>query len=369
MQITFPNYNHSIVNVTNSILHYFHAPTHHSTLTKLDTILQKNKPNHIIYVLLDGLGVNAINYHLDKTSAIRSHLISDISSVFPPTTVAATTAVLTGQTPFETGHIGWVQYFPKEDTNLIVFHNKDFYTNTSFKENLQEKYLHLDRIYTQLQNANPTLLTKEFFPSFRKGGSESFEEEVERVLLSTHNTDKSFNYVYWVEPDLTEHIKGVYSKEVGTLLKQLDKTFSNLIHNIPNKTTVILVADHGLVDIETIDLFSYKELTDLLRQKPSVEPRATSFFVTPGKEKIFQETFTKLFGNHFKLYTKKDFLTSELLGSGTIHPTLSTSLGDFISVATDKYMFALNKEKIYKAHHAGLTNEEMLVPLVVYSKN
>ena len=43
-------------------------------------------------------------------------------------------------------------------------------------------------------------------------------------------------------------------------------------------------------------------------------------------------------------------------------------LGDFIAVAINNNMFVLNEGKSYKAHHAGLLEDEMMVPLIIYSK-
>ena len=34
----------------------------------------------------------------------------------------------------------------------------------------------------------------------------------------------------------------------------------------------------------------------------------------------------------------------------------------------DKYMFTLGNGKSYIAHHAGMSEDEMMVPLIIYSK-
>lgn len=363
-----PDYTNSIVNVTNSILAYYQAKTHHPTHSKLDQYLQEKSPNHIIYVLLDGLGMNVIEHHLPPSAALRKYLMTPITSVYPPTTVAATTAVIAGKTPFETGHIGWVQYFKQEDTNLIVFQNKDFYTGEFQTENLKEKYMSFPSFYSQINAASPHVITKEFFPSFREGGSETFSEEIDKVLLSTHNADVSFNYVYWVEPDLTQHEHGTYSKEVGSVIKQLNEEVTLLFDNVTDDTAVILIADHGLIDVEQLPLFKYDDVTSLLSQKPSIEPRTTTFFVKDGTQELFQERFNRHFHEYYDLMTTEAFLTSGLLGSGQRHPVFKQCLGDFVALAKSNYMFSLHEGKGYKAHHAGSSEEEMMVPLIVYPK-
>ena len=368
MKMTYPNYQNSILNVTCSILNYYHAPIYHPTHPELDTWLNIKQPNHIIYLLLDGLGVNVIERHLPQDAAMRRHLMMPITSVYPPTTVAATTSVISGLSPLESGHIGWVQYFRVEDTNLVVFQNKDFYNGRVPAEDLKEKYLSFASFYDQIKQASPHLETREFFPSFKEGGSETFEEQIEKVLLATHNSDASFNYVYWIEPDLSEHEFGTTSDEVATIVTSLNQSFSELMANVTEDTAVILIADHGLVDVDTIPLLEYDDIMSLLRQKPSIEPRTTTFFVQDDAHALFQERFTRHFGQWFQLYTTHEFLTSGLLGSGDIHPIYEQSLGDFVSVAIDTYMFGLHEGKGYKAHHAGLSDEEMMVPLIVYTK-
>jgi hypothetical protein len=368
MNIKHPDYQKSIVNVSNSILKHFNVPTFHPTLTKLDNYLNKISYQHVVYMLLDGLGYSLIKEHLPISAAMRKHLVEPITSVFPSTTVAATTSVLSGKTPLETGHIGWVQYIPEEKANLTVFPNVDFYTGKEFKENLEQKYMPYTSILSLIKKQNNHIQTREFFPSFRKGGSNSFQEEIERLLLFLHNTDYSFSYVYWTEPDFSVHQKGTNHEDIKQLINNLNQEFTLLINNLPPKTIVILIADHGLTNVNEIKLFNYKELLALLKQKPSIEPRATSFFVQKGKEEEFKTLFNFYFSNDFKLYTRDEFFSSNLLGPGSIHPQTQKSLGDFISVALTDKLFTLNKESTYKAHHAGLTEEEMIVPLIVVTK-
>ncbi len=360
-----PNYKNSILNVSTTFLKHYGIKSNYPSIKILEDELS-NGYNHIIYILLDGMGVSTVNNHLSKDDALRKYMNNEVTSVFPPTTVAATTAVLSGLPPISNGHIGWVQYFKKEDTNLIIFLNKDYYTDQTQEEDLKEKYLGFKNILTQISEANQDVNCKIYFPDFIQGGSKSFSEEVEKVLITTHNTDKSFNYLYWTEPDISTHIHGSKSKEVNRVIKKLNSDFEELIENVTNDTLVVVIADHGLTDIEEIPFYEYQELTSLLLRKPSVEPRTANFFIKEGKTELFKELFNKQFNNDYQLYTKTEFLDSGLLGSGEKHPMMDDFLGDFIAVATSNKMFIFNHSKGYKAHHAGLSSEEMMVPLIIY---
>ena len=367
MKLVYPDYNNSILNVSNSLLKHYGVSVKYNTIAELDNELKKNY-NHIIYILLDGMGVNVIKYHLSKNDSLHKYMVKEITSVFPPTTVAATDAVLSGLPPISNGHLGWSQYFKNEDTNLVVFQNFDYYTQIKQKVDLRKKYLSFKRLGEQITDINPSIVTKEYFPDFLEGGSKSFAEEIERVLLTTHNTDQSFNYVYWTQPDLFEHIYGVYSSEVKEVITNLNHDFSDLIDNITDDTLVVAIADHGLINIEEILLKDYPELTSLLLRKPSIEPRATNFFVKKGKEELFKDTFNKLFSQKFRLYSKQELLASKLFGEGVMHSLVPDFLGEYMAIAIDKYMFVFEESNNYIGHHAGLSEEEMMVPLIMCSK-
>ncbi|MCK5761731.1 MAG: alkaline phosphatase family protein, partial [Candidatus Izimaplasma sp.] len=323
----------------------------------------------VIYILLDGMGTNLIKNLLKEEDSLSKYMHKEITSVFPPTTVAATDAVLSGVPPIVNGHLGWVQYFEKEDINLVIFQNFDFYDNERIpNEDLRSKYLSFDRIGDQDHRHNPNVVTNELFPAFIENGSATFNEEIERVLLITHNTDKSFNYLYWTEPDLIEHKTGIYSEETKDMMQNLNNDFTELIENISDDTIVICIADHGLTNIIELPLFDNKKLLSMLKRLPSIEPRAINFFVKEGLLHEFKNLFNKHYSKYYKLYTKQEILKSKLFGVGKPHKLIDMFLGDYIALAIDKYMFTLGNGKGYIAHHAGMSQDEMMVPLIIYSK-
>jgi hypothetical protein len=366
MSIKLPDYTNSILNVSNSFLKYYSIDTPYPSHPHLDSYLTEDI-NHIIYVLLDGLGSNIVTNILQDDDALKKYMKTEITSVFPPTTVAATNAVLSAKPPIQTGYLGWVQYFEKEDTDLIVFLNKDFYTDKSFDVSLRDKYLKYDSIVDQI-NASTDTSAKIIFPQQIGGVSKSFAHGIEQALLFTHNQDKSFTYLYWTEPDTTEHKTGIDSDTTKDLLKQLNKDFTTLIENVTDDTLVVVIADHGLTDVVEENISKHKDITDCLIRKPSIEPRAINFFVKGECLESFPSTFNKHFKDTYKLYTKQEFLESNLLGQGDPHPLVDSFLGDFIGIAVKNVMISINDSKIYKAHHAGLTCDEMMVPLIIYKK-
>ena len=71
----------------------------------VDNLLKKDYKN-IVVLLLDGLGTCIMESNLKEDGFLRTHFIESISTVFPPTTVAATTSVMSGLQPIEHAWLG-----------------------------------------------------------------------------------------------------------------------------------------------------------------------------------------------------------------------------------------------------------------------
>ena len=366
--IMYPDYNNSILNVTATLLKHYNAPSIYASIPELEVELKKNY-NHVVLVLLDGMGKNIMEEHLKADAFLNKYNRKWITSIFPPTTVAATNAVLSGLPPISSGYLGWIQYFKKEKANVAVFLNHDYYhPEVKFEELLREKYLKYPTIYEQIQKYSLEVNTYELFPSFRENGFHSFHDQGNRLLEIHKNDLKTFSYVYWTEPDMTEHDYGIHSKETAKVLNDLNVELERLSEELSEDALMIVIADHGLVDVDSYDLLADKKLLSMLLRMPSMEPRATNFFIKPFLKKAFKRHFDIMYSKHFMLLSKNELLDSKLLGTGFKHPLIKDFLGDFIAIAIDQYMFKLGAHSKFVAHHAGLTQGEMEVPLVMYHK-
>ncbi|MDD2258818.1 MAG: alkaline phosphatase family protein [Bacilli bacterium] len=359
-----PDYSNSILNVSNSILHFYNIKTIYNGIDILDKEL-KNNYNHIVLILLDGMGINIIKKHLSENDALRKNIKKEISSVFPPTTVAATNSVLSGFPPFVHGNLGWMQYNKFTDSYPIVFKNIDYYDESKIlEEQFQKKYLNYKDIFAQIKDKQPDLMVTSIFPDFIEGGCASFTEEVDRVLSIVKNK-KSFTYCYWTDPDATIHEKGVNSIETGVVMKKLNNEYERLLDNISNDVLVITIADHGLIDVEEINLFEYENITKYFKRKPALEPRATAFYIIDNEYENFEKEFNKTFGKYFLLFTKEEVLRSGLFGWGIKHELFDDFIGDYLAIAFSTKMFSLSVGSMFAAHHAGITEEELMVPLII----
>ena len=101
----------------------------------------------------------------------------------------------------------------------------------------------------------------------------------------------------------------------------------------------------------------------------SLEPRAVNFFIKPDKKEIFEELFNKYFSNDFDLYKMEDVIKSKLFGDGEENEIFRDALGDYLAIGkTDKTLLYIGSEEL-KSQHAGYTDDEILVPLIVIKTN
>ena len=131
------NSSNSLVNLSSSILKRFNVKPDHETIKQVDDLLRFS--NKVVLLLFDGMGKSQIDKHLNETSFLSHMPKIEIDSVFPPTTVAATNALLAAKFPIETGWLGWCSYFKEKDTILDMFSGKESYGNQVYGNLPQSK--------------------------------------------------------------------------------------------------------------------------------------------------------------------------------------------------------------------------------------
>ena len=119
------NYNECLTNLSCSIRRYYGLDYKHSTLDYIDKLLEQKSPENVVVILFDGMGSRILDRVLDNDSFLIQNKYKDITSVFPTTTTAATTSVLTGLDPVEHGWLGWDMYIKPIDKTITLFLNTE----------------------------------------------------------------------------------------------------------------------------------------------------------------------------------------------------------------------------------------------------
>jgi len=366
----YPNYNHSILGIPNSLLSYYGAKATHPSLPILDGYLRQNYKN-VILIILDGMGMDMLQHNLSKFSFFRRHIKTKISSVFPSTTVAATTAYYSGLAPIEHGWLGWSPYFKDLDRVVELYTNKDFYTGKRQRKNVTQK-MSYPHICDKISSANSTLHCTKVFPTFvDPDGPTDFKEFCFKVKQATLKKGSQFVLAYWFDPDHTSHEFGPYSKNVKAVLKDLNSKVKRLCSELKD-SLVIVSADHGHIETQDIFLNDYPDIMDCLAKPLSLDMRVQSVFLKPNKKKTFVRLFDQFFAKDFFLMKTEEALKMNLFGLGKMHPIAKGFFGDYLLIAKGGknlvQRFPNDCYHVLKGSHSSLTTNEMLVPLIVIKK-
>lgn len=373
-----PDYNHSILNMVSSILKNYNVKNTHNTLPELDMLLQKKYKN-IVLLILDGMGENVLKA-ASPNGTFFNHQKSTITSVYPCTTTAALTTYYSGKAPIETGWIGWSQYFKEYGRTIDMLPYVDSYTKESVPRENFDVYKLLDykTTYEQIMEASPNVKTYEIKPAHCETKTEqcihihSFKGVCDSIETLCKNSEQKYIFAYFDSPDNINHKYGCDSEETKKFILEAENLIYNLTQNLAGSDTLILIsADHGHNNIhKNIPALNLNGLEDCYIMPPCLEPRFVSFWIKNDKRDYFENNFKAMFKDEFILYTKDEFLKTNLMGNGTPHKKIDDFLGDYIAIAISDTSINLgtylSKPKIKLSDHCGLTKNEMEVPFIVY---
>jgi len=375
-RLVFPDFKHSIVNLAATMAQFLGKVPQHPILPKL---AEKLKPTYknVVYLVIDGMGARILEKNLPNDSFLRQHQIDTVTSVFPSTTAAATTSLLSGLTPSEHGWFAWSVDF--DGTIVELFPNRNFYTHELLpNRNFAMQHLPYPKIYDQVQTDRAiytcypdNLSSKIHAPheiEFR-----NLRDMFRRLHQVCNETNSKFIYGYYANLDSTMHGYGTTARRSRRLLQKIERGIARLAKKHPD-TLLVVTADHGQNDVQG---FTYicddAEIQDCLAHPISLDPRGACFKIKPGKDADFQAAFQK-YENDFTLFASQDLIQKGVFGDFKLHPEYQKHLGDYIAIGgeTAKMMvFKRGEEyhghgkRLYHGEHTGLTADEMAVPVIV----
>lgn len=360
------NYNECLTNLACSIRKYFGLEYKHNTLDYIDAILEEQKPKNVVTILCDGMGSNIMDRMLPSDSFLIKNRIKAITTVFPATTVAATTSMMTGLNPVETGMLGWDMYYKDIDKTITVFANseKGDFEYKPLDEAIEYNRKHMIRksIMDEL-NEKTDYKGYTLFP-FGENAYKDLDDMYKIIEDKCNEDGMKYIYAYDTDPDHTMHEIGCDKPKIESIIEDINRRIEKLSGKLTD-TVIFVVADHGHHNVENMFIKDYPDIEECLLRNTSLEPRAINFFVKPDKKNIFENLFNKYFGNDFDLYSTEEVIASKLFGDGEENEIFRDALGDYLAIAkTDKTLLYEGSE-VLKSQHAGYTEDEILVPLIV----
>lgn len=364
-KLVYPNYQNSLLNVSSSFFKYYNLETKYPSLPILDKYLEKQY-KHIVVFLVDAMGEAIINKNLPDNSFLKENIKTTITSVSPSTTSAATTAFLSGKSPLETGWFAWQQYFQEYGRHIILFLNEDYYTKEKLDVNILQNELKHENIFDKFRQYRPEIQAKTTIFENKKQKFLPLRKLIRFAKKEIKSEKETWTYCYYPELDSLMHQVGTSHKKVQRLMKKINRCLERFSRKKKDDTLVVVLADHGQIDTEEINLINHPDLIKTLTLKPSFEGRFASFNV------IDEESFIKYYQQHFQddfvLKTKEEIFKENFFGlEGKTE--FERFLGNYFLIAKGKYILnyhELDKPSTKSGHHAGLTSDEMNISLIIF---
>ena len=376
--------NASIVNLMASILQGLGSHSNqHSALSALDNDLFLHARN-IVLLVIDGLGYNYLSNNAPH-SVMHSYLHDRLTTVFPSTTATAITTFMTGLAPQQHGLTGWFTYFQELESILTVLPVKPRLGDSSLEElniDVPSLYGHtpvFDLLEVDCHIVTPRNIAYSDYSLAHRGKARisPYNNLTEcfgltRDIIRT-DANKKYIYTYWPQFDGMAHEKGVDSKDVADHFQEVDKAFGEFIEDIKGTNTlVIATADHGIIDSGPnycIELEHHPELHNMLSMPLSGERRMAYCYVKSDRYDDFSRYLANNLAEQITVHPSRQLLEQHYYGLGSAHPDLHSRIGDFVLEMNENHtiMDTLPNEKHFYhiGTHGGLSEDEMLVPLII----
>jgi hypothetical protein len=345
---------------------------------------------HLIFVLLDGMGMNLLR-HLPPESFMARSVRREIRAVCPSTTACALTTVATAAYPSQHGATGWFTYLADRQPRPITIATLPFIERFSGEPLASrglkvQDVLPLPPILPRMKCQQTLVLTPPYiahtpYNVWSRGGTPgvgytSIPNAVDQIIARVMSAGADTTYTHWYMPDVDSicHHKGVDHPDVIPLVMGIDAELARLADRLAGRARIIVSADHGLIDVPRENQVLLRDgdaMLECLAVPPTGDARMPIFHLREGQDaQAFAAAFGERFGDRMILISTDEAERLELFGPGRMSGVSRQRFGDFIALpfhpATLAYHPA-NKPvgELFIAVHAGLSPQEMWVPLCV----
>jgi hypothetical protein len=342
----------------------------------------------VVLVILDGLGyrmLQAMNARDDRPGLL------SLASVFPSTTAAALVSLSTGRPPAEHGWLAYTMYLREVGVaaNAILLspiwsRESDLLVHWGLAP---EAAIPVPSLAERLATAG-VVTGAVFHARFRNTGfarmlyrgaaetwghyhASDFWVQLGRLLSKTRGK-RAFLTGYWSGLDTIGHAYGPGSEpweaEFRSISHLLAKQFLNQLPGEDREGTLLLLtADHGQIHVPPEQILTASqdpELSQHLMVPIMGESRAAFVHAQRGRKEAIHHYLEDAFPGWFVLMDTVEALDAGLMGKPVTDETHSRA-GDLLVLPRDRRALQPTPppEPIL-GRHGGLTQEEMLVPLM-----
>lgn len=323
--------------------------------------------DRVVLLLLDGLGWQQLQSRRHLAPTMSGMQGGPIATVLPTTTATALTSLSTGLAPGEHGIVGYRMQVHGEVLNVLRW-------STSSGD--ARHTIPPQKIQTQLPflGQRPPVITRAEFArtgftiahldGVRFTGYRMTSTLVTEVARLTRSAEP-FVYAYYEGIDKVSHEYGL-GEHFDAELASADRIVGDLLDAVPPGTAVVVVSDHGQVEVGANVVPLAPEVVAHVSMQ-SGEGRFRWLHARPGHVSALVDAATAAHGHDAWIRTREQIIADGWFGPA-VTADASARLGDVALVArTDVAFLEPTDTGPYEllGRHGSATAAELYVPLLV----
>jgi hypothetical protein len=322
----------------------------------------------IVLLVLDGLGWNQLTPRRASTPTLSGLDGGPITTVAPSTTATALTSISTGLPPGEHGIVGYRMAVHGEVLNVLRW-------NTAAGDARQTIPPGKVQVHPAFGGQRPPVVTRaEFersgftlahldetrFTGYRTLGT--LAAEVVRLARS----GEPFVYAYYEGLDKVSHEYGLraqYDEE----LRWIDHLVATLLERLPSGTVLVVTADHGQVEVPADHVIELPGEVQSHVATQSGEGRFRWLHARGGRAGAMLDAARGSLGHVAWVRSREEAIAEGWYGP-VVTDAAASRLGDVLLAAKGTAAFHDHNDTgpyVLVGRHGSLTEDEMLVPLLV----
>jgi len=331
----------------------------------------------VILMVVDGLGARNLSARKAHARFLAGAMARrDVArTVFPSTTAAALTTLLTGVMPGEHGVVGYKAFVPEREevVNQLTGWDQGLLDPLTWQR--AEPFFAADAAAGRpaFVVSRPEYTDSGFTRATLRGagvyGEAALADRVDLAVHLARSTPGSLTYLYVPELDTIGHRRGSESEEWAFALEELDGAASRLHAAAGREVGILVTADHGMVDVPAHRqiLFGDGSLTAGLRMVGG-EPRMLHLYAEPGAAAGLLAAWRDAEAARAWVLGRDEAIDAGLFGT-VVADAVRPRIGDVLVAARGRAAYYDEREpdtapRRMVGQHGSITDEETAVPLI-----